>query len=216
MTLDALTIEIEELTPEQAAEIFEQQKARPANFANIVVYLRAKAIGQAFDVKVNPDPQQNEAHAKDIRKWFGVAARERTMFVGKGNETREIPAPVSIKWREQSHKEKIKVKDANGRMGETEVTIIDRLHGKVVDASNAGRRGASTDDSEQVDDIVAKMTYAAGSKTLELPDGRKAKLTRSGHWRAPKPAQTPPTTGDDSSNGTAASTDNAKVAVGAA
>lgn len=216
MTMDAIAIEIEELTAEQAAEIWQEQKKRPANYPSFVMFLQSKEIDDAFNVKVQPG-DKNDEHARSIRKWFGEAAKERKHFETVNGKTVETSAPVALRWKEESHKEKRTV-TKDGKKGEVEVKIIDRLHGKLVPADSIRRGRGASGDSEQVDDIVARMTYAAGSKTLELPDGRKAKLTRSGHWRAPKQPTTA-STDTTSTNGAHANTSDAstddKVAVGA-
>jgi hypothetical protein len=191
MTMEPIAIEIEELTPEQASAIWQAQKreaARPANYGQFVMYVRAKSIGQAFDVKVDTStPEKNEAHAAAIKKYMGLAGKERVRFDTVDGKTVEVPEPVIIRWKQTSHKQTIKVKDAaTGKMGDVEVVIIDKLHGKMVDAADFAGRGRGAADTDLVDEIVNKMTVDAKAKTVDLPDGRKATKTRSGHWRAPK------------------------------
>ena len=219
MTMDAIAIEIEELTPEQAAAIWAEQKKRPANYLEFVVYLRAKSIGDSFDVKIKGDTDEaREAHVKAVKRWFGEAGKERVRFDTVDGKTVETPEPVVLRWKETAHKETRKVVDpTTKKSGDVEVKVIDRLHGKLVDASDAPQRGRGSDSSEQVDELVASTQHAADAKKVTLPDGREATKTRSGHWRAPKLQQAAlPDSGDSTSNGANSSAATAESTNGAA
>lgn len=193
MTAEALALDIEVLSEAEAADIWKRASRRAENYAEYLAFMNARKVGETFRTKV-PHGNKNAEHAKEIRYNFNEAASERTVD-GK-------PAPVVLRWKTTTRTEQKTVQE-NGKSGKVEVKVIDLVTALVVDPTTIKAR-AKRPPTEVVDLAALGVTPAADAKTVALPDGRAAKRTKAGKWRAPKVAEQPttPPVEQPSENGT--------------
>lgn len=208
MTMPALSLQIEMLSQTEAQAIWKRQTKRAPNFADYQMFMNTHDVGASWRTKVEPG-DQNEEHAKVIRHNFNEAARERTAIIrldakpANGTEVQGIaadqftsgpdgkwraekPAPVAIKWKVNSHKEKREVADAKGKKTTIEIDVIDSLTA-LITATAARQTRAPRAANEDVTALVTTPPADAKKGTkYTLPDGRVAVRTEAGKWRAPK------------------------------
>lgn len=180
---EIIAVEVFDLSETDAQQLWKQRASRPANFDDFVNFLNARGVGRAFDLQCAKLVGADESHdyAVKLRKIYNEAAKERTAAANGVNTS----APVKIRWKMSSHKEKRTVQDGNKKR-EIEIEVVDFLHGLI--AATAAARGGRNAASENVDAIVSEhaVNLAETVKEFVLPDGRKALRTKAGHWRAPK------------------------------
>lgn len=251
--MEALELEITELSEAEAAMIWKRQTKRAPNFDAYLSYLNTHKVGHSWNTRVPldvadvptapADSKENatyklpdgrvavlrkrgnalvwlvvslkmDEYVKTIRHNFNEAAKARTEWpavdnlippayltgtagaeyklpdgrlavYGANGWHAETPAPVIVRWKANTHKEKRNVVEA-GKKREIEVTVTDSLEGLIVASESVQTRGPRAV-TEDVTALVTSPPAGAkkGAKT-DLADGRKATLTAAGKWRAPK------------------------------
>ena len=176
---------VEILSKAEVEEIW-RSKVRDENFAQYVDYLNRLDIGAGLRIPVEKG-ENNAKNAAQVRSTFNDAAKERVAGMVVDNvfvptldaEGKKQPAPVTLRWKTEAHDLVKKAKDGT----ETTTKIIDKIQFRIDNSepvSNVEKvKRAPTE-------VVHPVNPPADVKAVTLPDGRIAKLSKSGAWRAEK------------------------------
>jgi len=181
-TEEGLSLEITMLTADEASAIWKRQTKRAPNYARYLAFMNTHDVGASWNTKV-PAGDKNADYAKEIRHNFNEAAKERTRTVGEGDAATQVPAPVLIRWKSNTHKEQRQVQDGK-KTATIEVEVIDSLDALIIATEAVAHRGPRAV-TEEVTVVSPPADAKAGTK-VTLADGRTAVLSKAGKWRAPK------------------------------
>lgn len=187
-----MPLQIEILSKAEVEAIW-KNRARAENFADYLNFINLRDIGDSFRLTVEKG-EKNADSARSIRHNFAEAAKERIKMQrgpdGKmllvDNKPQPVIVdgkpvldPVILRWKVDSTEEKRK--DKTGK--ETTVNVINKLTALLIASTDVKPRGPRVEtEIVALNPTPEQMT----AKAALLPDGRTAKLTKSGTWRAPK------------------------------
>ena len=124
-----LALQIELLSKAEIDEIW-KARGRAENFAEYLNFMNAREVGDSFRIPVEKG-ENNAAAAREIRRNFNEAAKERTRD-GK-------PAPVVLRWKVDSSNLKRTVKK-DGKTVDEEYTVINKLTALLVSTEDIKHR----------------------------------------------------------------------------
>ena len=165
---------VEMLTQSEIDEVFHSNKRRADNYAEYENLMNGVDVGAGWAMPIASEAAKwnlsNEDYARLVRFNLNEAATHRT--VAKDGSSERVKAPVRLNWKTEAHKGTEDVMQDGKKIGEKEVTIIDRLRVLVINSTvvtrNRAVRETVTVDNPPADAVAGAVTT--------LADGRVARL----------------------------------------